>query len=66
MAAIAQDPSADNSGTAAWARVLDSTGAAVMDIDVSTTTGSGAVKLNTVTIVAGGPIRIDSCTITFP
>lgn len=66
MSAITQDASADNGGTAAWARILDSTGSAVMDVDVSATTGTGAIKLNTVTIVAGGPIRIDSCTITFP
>ena len=64
--AITQDDSADASGTAAWARIVDSTGAAVMDIDVSTTAGSGALKLNTVAVAIGGPIRVDSCAITFP
>lgn len=65
-ASITEDSSANAGGTATWARIVDSTGAAVMDVDVTSTTGTGAIKLNTVTIVANGPIRVDSCTITFP
>lgn len=57
---IAQDAAADASGTASFARLSDSAGQAVMDIDITATTGTGALKLNTVTLVAGGPIAIDS------
>lgn len=60
MSAITQDSSADASGTATWARIFDSTGAAVMDIDVTTTGSGGTMQLNTTNIVAGGPIIISS------
>jgi len=66
MAAITEDSSADNSGTATWARITDSTGTVVMDVDVSSTVGSGAIKMNTTVIVATGPIRIASFVISFP
>ncbi len=60
MDAITQDSSADATGTAAWARIADSAGVTVMDINVSTTGGSGALTLNTTNIVIGGPILITS------
>jgi len=60
MSPITQDSSADASGTATWARVADSTGAAVLDIDISTTGGGGTLQMNTTNIVAGGPILISS------
>lgn len=60
MSAITQDSSADATGTATWARIFDSTGTAVMDIDISATGGGGTLQLNTVNIVAGGPILISS------
>ena len=60
MGAITQDSSADASGTASWARLTDSNGNVVMDIDVSNTGGGGTLQLNTVNIVAGGPILISS------
>lgn len=56
--AITQDSSADATGTAAWARIKDSTGATVCDIDVTSTGGGGVLQLNTVNVVAGGPILI--------
>lgn len=60
--AITEDSSADATGTASWARITDSTGAFVMDVDVGT---SGTeIILNTVSIVAGGPIRVTSGTLT--
>lgn len=62
--AITQDSAADASGTATWARLLDGSGAAIADFDVSNNAGTGAVKLNTTTIVAGGPISISSFVIT--
>lgn len=60
MSAITQDSSADATGTATWARIFDSTGTAVMDIDISATGGGGTLQLNTVNIVAGGPILIST------
>lgn len=61
---ITQDSSADAGGTAAWARILDGNGTAIVDVDVTNNAGSGAIKLNTVTIVAAGPIQLTSFTIT--
>jgi len=60
MSAITQDSSADATGTAAWARVADSAGVTVMDIDITTTGGGGTMQLNTTNIVIGGPILISS------
>ena len=60
MDAITQDSSADATGTAAWARIADSAGVTVMDINVPTTGGGGALTLNTTNIVIGGPILITS------
>lgn len=58
--AITADTSADASGTAAWARILDGDGDAVIDVDVTNGAGTGVIKLNTTTIVAGGLIGITS------
>lgn len=62
--AITQDSAADATDTATWARLADSTGAAVADFDVTNEAGSGAIKLNTTSIVSGGPILMNSLTIT--
>lgn len=64
FAPITQDSAADATGTATWARLFDSTGAAVCDLDVTNEAGSGAIKLNTVAIGAGGPILMNSLVIT--
>ena len=64
FSAITQDNAADATGTATWARLFDSTGAAVCDLDVSNEAGSGAIKLNTVAIVIGGPVLMNSLAIT--
>lgn len=66
FSAITTDASADASGTATWARIFDSNGNAVFDIDVSTTVGSGALKLNTTAIVGFGPVAISAFVITLP
>lgn len=58
MDAIAPDSSADADGVAGWARIADSTGATVGDIDVTTTGGGGVLQMNTTNIKAGGPILI--------
>lgn len=61
--AVAQDNSADNSGTAAWVRVYTSALGAVMDADVSLVGAGGTIQMNTTNIVAGGPISMSSFTI---
>jgi hypothetical protein len=63
---ITQDAAADDDGTCTWARLLDNSGDAVADFDVTNNAGSGAIKLNTVAIVEGGPIVMTSFTITMP
>lgn len=63
---ITQDAGADASGTAAWVRLQDSAGNAVMDGDVTNSAGTGFLKLNTVTIAEGGPLQIPSATLTMP
>ena len=64
FAAITQDNAANATGDAAWVRIFDSTGAAVIDMDVTDDAGSGAIKINTIHIVTGGPILMNSQTIT--
>lgn len=66
MSAITQDSSADATGTATWARIADSAGNTVMDVNVSATGGGGALQLNTTSIVSGGPILISSFVISVP
>lgn len=63
LSAITNDSSADATGTATWARVLDSDNNVIFDCDVSSNAGSGTLKLNTTSIVAGGPVAITSFTI---
>ena len=60
MNTITQDPQADATGTAGWARIADSAGNTVADIDVTVTGGGGALQLNTTSIVKDGPILITS------
>lgn len=63
---ITQDSAADATGTASWVRLCDSSGAGVMDGDVTVTAGAGFYRLNTLSIVAGGPIQATSGTLTMP
>ena len=53
-------------GTAGWARFLDSTGAAVMDCDVTATGGGGSITLSTVTISTGVTVDMGAITFTIP
>lgn len=66
FSSITNDSAADASGTASWARLLDSSGTAVLDVSVGLS-GSGAdLIMNTTTFVSGaGPISISSLTVTF-
>lgn len=62
FSAITADASADASSDATWCRVVDSTGAHVLDGSVGT---SGAdYNLNTVTITAGVQVSCTSATLT--
>jgi hypothetical protein len=62
--AITQDSSADATGTAAWARIADSTGTVVMDVDITATGGGGSMQMNTTSVVIGGPLLISALTVT--
>ena len=63
---ITGDSSADATGTAAWARILNGSAATVFDCDVTATGGGGTIELNTVSIVSGGTVDITSMTMTHP
>jgi hypothetical protein len=63
-ASITSDTSADNSGTAGHARLLDS-GAAIHS-DASCGMGSGDFNFDNNVIVAGGTIAVSSLTLTAP
>jgi len=47
FSAITQDSVADNGGTATWARISDSAGNAVIDVDVTIVGGGGFLQLTT-------------------
>lgn len=62
FSAITKDSSANATGTATWCRVVDSTGAFVLDGSVGT---SGAdYNLNTTSITAGVEVSCTSATLT--
>ncbi len=61
---VTADSSADASGTATWARIADSNGVAVVDIDVTLTGGGGFGQMNTTLIAISGPITAPSVIIT--
>lgn len=61
--AITQDSSADATGTAAWARIADSTGTVVVDVDITASGLGGAMQMNTTSVVIGGPILITALTV---
>ena len=61
--AIAQDSSANATGTATWARIVKSDGTThVMDMSVATS-GSD-LNMNTTSLVAGGPVAVTSGSLT--
>jgi hypothetical protein len=53
-------------GDAGWARFLDSTGATVMDCDVTATGGGGAITLSSATISSGVTVDLGAITYTVP
>ena len=62
--AITEDSSADATGMATFARLRDSNGVDVIDLDVGISGAS--INLNTVEIVAAGAVRLNSGTLTAP
>ena len=62
--AITEDSSANATGTASWARILDSNSAVIFDCDVGTT--GTTIILNSVSITIGGTVSITSFTMTHP
>lgn len=62
FSSITSDSSANATGTATWFRLVDSTGAFVLDGNVGTS-GSD-LNLNTTSIVSGATVSVTSFTIT--
>lgn len=62
--AIAQDASADATGTAAWARLWQSDGTTPV-VDLSVGTSGAELNLVSTSIVISAPVSITSFTITF-
>lgn len=63
LSAISDDASADATGTASWARIADSNGLTVFDVDVTATGGGGGMEFNTVSFVIAKTISVSSFTI---
>lgn len=62
--AVAQDESANATGTVGWARMLDRDGAEVMYLSVTLAGGGGGIEMNTLSLTAGGPVAITGGTFT--
>ncbi|MDG4562556.1 MAG: hypothetical protein P9E88_14810 [Candidatus Competibacter sp.] len=50
-------------GTAAWARLFDATGAVIADLDVGLTDSDAALWLDNLSLVAGGLVTVTGLTI---
>lgn len=61
---VTQDGSAGATGTATWARFEDSSGTAVIDIDITTTGGGGTGTMPSTIVVAGTPVTAPSIVLT--
>lgn len=65
FSSITSDTSANASGTASWFRVVDSSGSAVFDGDISTVAaGTGDLQLDSTSITSGQTVNVTSLTIT--
>ena len=62
--AITDDSSADDTGTAAHFRALDSASACVLTGTVTATGGGGDMTLNSVSITSGGVVSLTAWTVT--
>ena len=63
FSAIASDASADNTGTATWFRIVDSTGAFVLDGTITVTGGGGDITMTSTSIQAG--VTVDATSLVF-
>ena len=53
-------------GTAAWARITDSDGVGIMDLDVGLVDSGAEVELDNVVMAIGAAVRIDIASLTEP
>ena len=60
---ITSDSSADNTGTATWFRIVDSTGAFVLDGTITVTGGGGDITMTSTSIQAG--VMVDATSLVF-
>ena len=65
-AAITPDASADDTGTAGWARIANGSGATIMDVDVGASASGATIEFDSVAFEAGGAINISALTYTQP
>jgi len=63
FSAIASDTSANNTGTATWFRIVDSTGAFVLDGTITVTGGGGDITMTSTSIQAG--VTVDATSLVF-
>ena len=63
---ITGDSSADATGTASWARILDSNSNVIFDCDVGESADSPTITLASKSIAAGVEVNITSFTMTHP
>jgi len=63
---ITSDTSADATGTATWARLLDSDSNTIFDCDVGEAADSATITLNSKSISAGVEVQITAFTVTHP
>ena len=64
--AITADSSADDTGTAGWARIADSDGTAILDVNVGATGSGATIEFDSVAFEAGGAVNITSMSFTVP
>lgn len=63
FSAITSDAMADNTGTATWFRIVDSTGAFVLDGTITVTGGGGDITMTSTSIQAG--VTVDATSLVF-
>lgn len=63
FSAITSDASADTTGTATWFRIVDSTGAFVLDGTITVTGGGGDITMTSTSIQAG--VTVDGTSLVF-
>ena len=66
FSSIAQDTSADATGTASFFRILDSNANVIVQGSVTVVGGGGDLQMNTTAIISGGPVQITACSFTLP